>query len=749
MALKPDKSPSSSAFGVSLAQQRPRMAQAYLPLMSGRSGEKAEWRVMTALQGAFSARGDAEIHAQFPVRGEFLRVPDVLLVDRELGFVVIEVKGIYATQIESVAGDCWRVRGYFDQTEIRPYQQAQSALTLLTQAAGQRVPRHRVAVALPYVSIREWQDRGFRLSPEILLREHLAEGLVERLRAIPPAATASWDDDQWRLWREWLGGSRVEETSPPEHKGSIIRRLDGYVAGRDRQLRGDALEMPSGIFRLRGIAGSGKTTLLVQSAAWMLFNQPGAQIGYVYHSRSLFDLCFSLVCESLEKLASSRGARVVSDVKTGTIALDGCSGAIRIFNAWGSMESPGFYRLMSAKLARNPRSLNSAKAEYRRRFGRESTGGDLLPFICRELLEHGADRIEPCFDALFIDEAQDLISADPSVSWEGREPFFWLAYCALRPADVARPEQRRLVFAYDEAQSLNTLRIPTARQLFGDELSALFVGRSRVMRCSFRNPKPILLAAHALGVGLLRRGGAVQGLNAEEWKAIGYEIDGKLHPGQVATLLRTDENSPNPVPRWSREESIAMMTHPNEHAELEALRAALLQDIREHELRPSRDILVIDLHGAARSTRVRKVLETTDALGAGVPCFHPALDSADRNEFWRSGAVTVSDIRRAKGNEAPMVYVIGLEALTSHKKGWDEVIRARNSLFVALTRAQAWISLSGVNRDAAAQTLFEEIRRVVGAVQSTSSAIQFEWRRDRGYRDLTHETQAELPLLVA
>jgi superfamily I DNA and RNA helicase len=187
-------------------------------------------------------------------------------------------------------------------------------------------------------------------------------------------------------------------------------------------------------------------------------------------------------------------------------------------------------------------------------------------------------------------------------------------------------------------------------------------------------------------------------------------------------------------------------------AELRALRASLLQDVHVHALRSSRDILVIDLHGSAggaRRAQVRQVLETAESGGMGIRCFFAGQDSTDRNEFWRAGAVTVSDIRRAKGNEAPMVYVIGLEALATSKAGWGELIRARNTFFVALTRAQAWVSLSGVARDSAARALFEEVRRVVGAVQSSSSAIQFEWKRDRGYRDLTHETQAELPLAAA
>lgn len=74
----------------------------------------------------------------------------------------------------------------------------------------------------------------------------------------------------------------------------------------------------------------------------------------------------------------------------------------------------------------------------------------------------------------------------------------------------------RIIWAYDEAQSLDSLAVPNARTLFGDELALILTGgtqygsgiqKNEVMKRCYRTPGPILVAAHALGMGLLRPGG--------------------------------------------------------------------------------------------------------------------------------------------------------------------------------------------------------------------------------------------------
>jgi superfamily I DNA and RNA helicase len=67
---------------------------------------------------------------------------------------------------------------------------------------------------------------------------------------------------------------------------------------------------------------------------------------------------------------------------------------------------------------------------------------------CAELLNND-DELPELFDAILIDEAQDF-----------HFDFYKLCYAILR-------EPKRLVWAYDEVQSLESLSIPTTADIFG------------------------------------------------------------------------------------------------------------------------------------------------------------------------------------------------------------------------------------------------------------------------------------------
>lgn len=60
---------------------------------------------------------------------------------------------------------------------------------------------------------------------------------------------------------------------------------------------------------------------------------------------------------------------------------------------------------------------------------------------------------------------------------------------------------------------------------------------------------------------------------------------------------------------------------------------------------------------------------------------HPEFNA---NNFWRDGGVTVSQIHRAKGNEAEMVHVVGFDLVARD----EDSVNLRNGLFVALTRSR-------------------------------------------------------------
>ncbi|MDY7013338.1 MAG: ATP-binding domain-containing protein, partial [Cyanobacteriota bacterium] len=356
-----------------------------------------------------------------------------------------------------------------------------------------------------------------------------------------------------------------------------------------------------------------------------------------------------------------------------------------------------------------------------------------LAELCKWFLEENA--IAPTFDAVLIDEGQDLI-ADDKLKHRDKQAFYWLAYQSLRPIDPKHPEQRRLVWAHDEAQSLDTLKIPSTKELFGSEISELFakgtqykggIKKSEIMRRCYRTPGSILTAAHALGMGLLRPEGMLAGItNQEDWNKIGYEVTGNFkQPGQNITLRRPPENSPNPVEEFWGEPVLEFEAYESRQEELDDLVRKLSFNLKEETLKPSREILIIVL-GAPEEAGELENQVARFLIDRGLNIYIPtALNlnrtspkhpECDRDRFWMKGGITISRVSRAKGNEADLVYVVGCDRVA--RKESD--LSLRNQLFIALTRTRGWAVLSGVGD----YPFYQEIRDAIASGNTLTFTYQ-------------------------
>jgi superfamily I DNA and RNA helicase len=319
------------------------------------------------------------------------------------------------------------------------------------------------------------------------------------------------------------------------------------------------------------------------------------------------------------------------------------------------------------------------------------------------------------FDAILIDEAQDLISQN--WHYQQKQPFYWLAYQALRPVNSLHPEQRRLIWAYDELQSLNGFSSLTAGELLGRELSHLVTGsypgginKTEIMSRCYRTPSPLITFAHGLGMGLLRPEGMLTGMTSiTEWSAMGYEVKGNLIPGRQVTLTR--EDSSHPLPTLWQKPLIEFSTYATRQQELTAIAAKIIQNLRQEGLRPSREILVIilgDFKGASSlESYVAKFL-----VKQGIDIYLP-----DANNFWSDGAVTITRIHRAKGNEADLVYLVGLDQIAQQ----EDNLQLRNQLFVGITRSKAWLNLSGIGY----YPLYQEVRTLLNSPTELNFTFSF------------------------
>ncbi len=684
-----------------------------------------EQRVWDNIKIAFTER-NCIAYWRYPIFsqvGEVRKEPDILIADREFGLVVVEVLPVTIDQIIAINDGNWQLQ--LDSVQANPHQLAEHQLRALIaytdrESAIWRKVTGRAIVALPHITQEQWQERGFHELPNsqnIIFQHQInfaspdGASLHERISQIPPIVPGEYlEDKDWELLLSVISGTSVlrkpQRTIIKEGKSrsNIINSLREKLYDIDLEQEHIGKEIPQGMQRIRGIAGSGKTVLLCQKAAHMHLKHPDWDIALVFFSRSLYDQMIGLVDKWMRRFS---GGELQYDPKTNT--------KLRVLHAWGAKEQPGLYSTICSRIGKRPWNVADATQKQPQQ---------ALAQLCKRLQEEV--KIEPMFDAILIDEGQDLVT-DANLKFGDKQPIYWLAYQALRPVSAEQPHEKRLIWAYDEAQSLDNLIVPTAKEVFGSELSDILskqpqypggIKRSHIMRSCYRTPGQILAVAHAIGMGLLRPEGMLSGItNKKDWEKIGYEVEGDFRKvGQEITIHRPAKYSPNPIPEIWGEPVVEFEIHTSRQDELTALAEKILHNIVHDGLNPSRDILVLIL-GTAIEARDLEVQVAEFLMQQGIDIYIPsapqsntltfAWQDSQPNRFWCDGSVTVSRLPRAKGNEADMVYVVGLDNIARNESD----IALRNQLFVAMTRSKGWLNLSGVGN----YPMHEEVHQAIAS----------------------------------
>ena len=694
------------------------------PLNSkGEAGEELVWN---AIQRAFANR-KCIAYWRYPIfspQGKFRKEPDILIADFQLGLIIIEVKAIKIGQIVSIQGHRWQYQNYYTAYGS-PYQQAENQLFTILEYFD-REPlltkqiTARVLIALPYITTQQWQQRNLHqlpTSPPIIFQEHLHSsadicGQIHQASLLTSGTNLT--ETQWQLLLSILGGTPLYTPSSrpilahKQSRGSILQQARSRLAQLDLQQEKIGKQIPPGAQQIRGIAGSGKTVILCQKAALMHLKNPNWRIALVFFSRSLYPKIIEQIDTWVRHFTNNQQ----------TFALH--KSHLKILHAWGGKTQPGFY----STLCKLTGSISLTVQETANQKPNEALGE-----ICCQLLQ--TRTIPQVFDAILIDEGQDLVVNN--WKYQGKQPFYWLAYQSLRPVNSIHPEQKRLIWAYDEGQSLASLKIPTARELLGDELGHLVTGKyfnginkTEVMSRCYRTPHQIITFAHGLGMGFLRKQGILAGFtNQEEWSAIGYQVEGKLATGQQITLKRPQHNSPNPIAQLWQGEIIEFTTYLSRQQELTALARNIKYNLRHDGLRPSQEILIIILGSfnevaelAQQTARflIKQGITIYLPGNSNYNLLHTESNQHQANQFWCEGAITITTIHRAKGQEADMVYIIGADFIAKNESN----IYLRNQLFVALTRARGWVNLSGIGD----YPFYDEIKQVL----KSKDKFTFTWK---------------------
>ncbi|MDJ0576786.1 MAG: ATP-binding domain-containing protein, partial [Xenococcaceae cyanobacterium MO_234.B1] len=695
----------------------------------GIMGEKGEQLVWETIKSAFSNRNCLG-YWRYPIfspGGKFRKEPDILIADYQLGLIIIEVKAIAIEQIVTIQGHRWQYRNFYTNYG-NPYQQAEQQLFALLEYTDsepilkQQVPG-KVLIALPYITTEQWQDKGFAKlphNPPIIFQDDLesAVSILNKITETPSIrSNQEITETQWELLQGILAGTPIYQadisSNESSHRSYILQQVRSRITQLDLQQEKLAKQIPPGIQKIRGVAGSGKTVILCQKSALMSLKHPEWNIAVVFFSRSLYETITQQIDSWLRYFSQNQ---VKYEPKTSNI---------KILHAWGSKTQPGFYRT----ICQQTRKYSLAVAETQSKKPNEA-----LAEVCHQLLINTT--IPQIFDAILVDEAQDLLSNN--WLYQDKQPFYWLAYQSLRPVNPIHPQQKRLIWAYDDLQSLSVKKAPTVSELLGQTLAHLGTGEYsdgipkhlNLNRC-YRTPHEIINLANAIALGFLRPQGMLSSiLDTEEWNSLGYQvIEQSLDKNQI-TLQYNPTNKINLLRELWQGDIIQFTQYDSRLQELTALANRIKKNIYRENLQCDRQILVI-LLGRGRELSFLEEQTAKFLIRQGINIYLPSCNSynclekkqqnSQPNKFWWNGALTISNTYRAKGQEADIVYLVGLDNIAKNESN----IYLRNQFFTALTRTRGWLYISGIGE----YDFYQELTAVMASGDTFNCQIAAEPKR--------------------
>ena len=481
-------------------------------------------------------------------------------------------------------------------------------------------------------------------------------------------------------------GRKRREASNANSKGAKLKALEDSIANLDNRQSQAVIETVEGVQRIRGLAGSGKTIVLALKAAYLHAQHPDWKIAITFNTRSLKG--------QFRRLINTFYIEQTNDEPDWD--------NLQIMHAWGSPgggDNNGIYYTFCIFNNVQYRDFRTAKNS----FGPSDPFGE----TCKKALDEAKSNVMEIFDAVLVDEAQDF---SPS--------FLRMCYDMLK-------NPKRLVYAYDELQNLRTQSLPSPEEIFGNfengtpkvRFYAPEEGKPQqdiILEKCYRNSRPALVTAHALGFGIYReketnsKTGLVQMFEQHSlWRDIGYEVkEGTLEDGEHVVLARTASSSPEFLEKHSDiDDLIKFKSFKSKEEQDKWVAEQIKINLVADELRTD-DIVVINPEPLTTKVNVAPIramlfAENINSHTAGVDTT-PDIFFVENND-----SVVFTGIYRAKGNEAAMVYVINAESCYD---SYYDLAKKRNQLFTAITRSKAWVRVVGVGEDM--DKLIDEYKKV-------------------------------------
>ncbi|MEX1020256.1 MAG: 3'-5' exonuclease [Litorilinea sp.] len=636
-----------------------------------------EAQVLTAIVRAYGNSPAGFIYAAPSRAKATTRPPDVVLCHPQVGLMVIECKGLPIKTVEGVdAGSIYIRRGGFTRTE-NPVRQAEDQMFDIDNAISRVVrkkwerPLTNCMVALPLISESEWAARGYdraHPSSQLLFQEQIED--VDRLRRrvgslVQETLANSRKDsalnlDQIQVIAQVFGNSDViNEMRPPredvekESLGGYIDEmmaLEKYLSEEQKELsRLTVGEYPR---LIRGVAGSGKSIVLANLVSRYLHRRLPSleQPSLLPIDVKIAVTCFnqSLVEFLRRKVHTAYREQTLQDqLPKDSVFISHLNGLM--YNLINARKWPLEY-IQVEKVSDGP-----TRAQHYR------------DQIARFAQNSPADYHAACFDALFLDEGQDL---------EPEE--YRLLLDLVRPHPVTG--EKPLIIFYDDAQNLYGRRRPIWRDL---GINVAIGDRSRVMRECFRNSRPIVELAFNVLLG--SQASEEVRVQTRQYADVAYLKERGLveEVGDHVRVGFAEREGNKPV----------IQSFAHEQAELDWVADEIVRLVRDEQVRP--DDILVTFYSTYSFNHFRLEARIQAAL-PDIRFVHPFGKSADKRAFiFQPGAITVSTVHGAKGYDAPIVFVVGADRFDYNKEGNKEV---RAAFYVAATRAKMLLYITGVER---------------------------------------------------
>lgn len=464
------------------------------------------------------------------------------------------------------------------------------------------------------------------------------------------------DSDSWKKLKGVFQKSNILNRETNYFVDTPINNLRDAIAYNNQQINlfdeeqlDASMTITEGAQRIRGLAGSGKTVILSIKAARLHRKDKEAKIAYIFSTHSLYKQVTTLINKYYGKLTGEK----LNPEK------------LQILHAWGGKTTgQGFYYNICKSNGVRPLTVRDLMMY-----------NDKFDEACKRLLNFD---LKEEYDQVLIDEAQDMP----------------LSFFKLVEKVTKKP--KNIIWAYDDLQTTNEVKIPDSAELFGHddnnvENVPLIKENDYILNKSYRNHKDVLLSALAYGFGLYSNDGVVQMIKEPStWKALGFKVQGSLDFDSQVKIIRPEENSPNhPNAEFKKYPILNIDIYQNYKDEITKVANTINMLISEENVRPE-DIMVVDMYSRAKE----RLLDLQGILySSQIESTIPGIIDGAK-DFFREDSVALTTVRRAKGNEVPIVFIIGCEQTYEVNTIFKKRI-LRNMLFISMTRSKGWLFISG------------------------------------------------------